>query len=154
MYVHVCVCVCVCVSALVHIWYVIMTNIRWFSVYLCSEYTSMCVDYLRCVTQNSTQTQDVINCPLSFSDITIQLADRALPAHRFVLVARSAHWNPTDDKLKNTASLDLTHLTPFVASCLIRWVYTDNVVLPSDQAAVIEMLSAANQYRLPQLKEK
>ena len=71
-----------------------------------------------------------------------------------MLAARSAHWKPNDDKLSETKVLDLRHLTPFVATIFIRWVYTDVIMLPSDQSAVIELLSASNKYRLPQLKEK
>lgn len=90
----------------------------------------------------------------SLSDISVQLSDRKLPAHKFILAARSDRWTPGDEKLSSTDSLDLSHLTPFVATILIRWVYTDAIMLPSDQSAVIELLSASNKYHLPQLKEK
>lgn len=84
----------------------------------------------------------------------MQLADRSIPAHRFVLASRSNQWSTSDDKLSNTDTLDFTHLTPFVAACLLRWVYMDTISMPSDQTAIIELLSAANKYRLPQMKEK
>lgn len=45
-------------------------------------------------------------------------------------------------------------MTSFVAAGMLRWVYTDSIILPSEQAAVIELLAAANKYRLNQLKEK
>ena len=84
----------------------------------------------------------------------IILKDRKIPGHRFVLAARSRHWSGQDETLASTAELDLSHMTPFVASSMLRWVYTDGVILPSEQAAMIEMLSAANKYHLGQLKEK
>lgn len=90
----------------------------------------------------------------SASDITIQLADRSFPGHRFVLATRSSSWSPADETLGSSDSLDLSHLSPHVAVLLLRWVYTDAVFLPSDQTAVIELLSATNQYQLTQLKEK
>lgn len=90
---------------------------------------------------------------LSCSDITITLRDRKIPAHRFVLVARSRHWNQ-DETLSSTSDLDLSHMTPFVAGSLVRWVYTDSIILPSDQMAIIELLAASNKYHLTQLKEK
>ena len=45
-------------------------------------------------------------------------------------------------------------MTPFVAVSLVRWVYTDMIVLPTDQDAVIELLAATNRYQLIPLKEK
>ena len=87
------------------------------------------------------------------SDIDIVLADRKMPGHRFVLAARSRRWNQ-DETLTSTSELDLSHMTPFVAGSMIRWVYTDSIILPSEQTAMIELLSAANKYHLPELKEK
>ena len=84
----------------------------------------------------------------------IILRDRKIPGHRFVLAARSRHWNEQDETLASTSELDFSHMTPFVASSMLRWVYTDSVILPSEQAAMIELLSAANKYHLSQLKEK
>ena len=96
-----------------------------------------------------------IICFVSYiSDIILQLSDRTIPAHRFVLNARSTQWNQSDENLLSTESLDLTHLTPYVASILIRWVYTDTIILPQEQSAIIELLSATNKYRLNELKEK
>ena len=87
------------------------------------------------------------------SDIDIVLADRRMPGHRFVLAARSRRWNQ-DETLTSTSELDLSHMTPYVAGSMIRWVYTDSIILPSDQTAMIELLSAANKYHLLELKEK
>ena len=82
------------------------------------------------------------------------LADRKMAGHRFVLAARSRHWNPKDETLSSTLELDFTHMTPFVAASMLRWVYTDSVVLPSEQSAIIELLGASNLYHLTHLKEK
>lgn len=82
------------------------------------------------------------------------LSDRTLCGHKLVLVARSRHWNNKDDNLSSTAQLDLSNMTPFVAVSLVRWVYTDVIVLPSDQDAIIELLAASNRYQLKPLKEK
>lgn len=76
-----------------------------------------------------------------------------MPGHKFVLAARSRHWSQ-DETLASTPELDFSYMTPFVAGSMIRWAYTDNIILPSEQTAMIEMLSAANKYRLTQLKEK
>ena len=77
-----------------------------------------------------------------------------MAGHRFVLAACSRQWNPKDETLSSTLELDLTHMTPFVAASMLRWVYTDSVVLPSEQSAIIELLGASNMYHLTHLKEK
>ena len=71
-----------------------------------------------------------------------------------ILCARSRNWSSADEDLLNAQTLDLTHLTSYVANIMLRWVYTDAVVMPSDQSATIELLSAANSYKLTHLKEK
>ena len=87
------------------------------------------------------------------SDINIILGDRKVTGHKFVLAARSRHWSQ-DETLASTSELDLSHMTPFVAGSMIRWVYTDSIILPSEQTAMIELLSASNKYHLAPLKEK
>ena len=82
------------------------------------------------------------------------LSDRTLCGHKFILVARSRHWSTNDETLSSTSQLDLSNMTPFVAVGLVRWVYTDVIVLPTDQDAVIELLAASNHYQLTPLKEK
>lgn len=89
-----------------------------------------------------------------FSDLTINLKDKTVQAHKMILCARSRYWLSSDEDLLSTDSLDLGHLSTNVASLLIRWVYTDSITMPSDQKAVIELLSAANLYQLKHLKEK
>ena len=89
----------------------------------------------------------------AFSDITVLLKDRKMFGHRFVLAARSRQWSK-DETLASTMELDLSHMTPYVAGTMLRWIYTDSIMLPSEQAAMIELLSASNLYNLQQLKEK
>lgn len=96
---------------------------------------------------------DLFDKPL-YSDLTIKLSDRTLCGHKFVLVARSRHWNTKDETLSTTTEIDLSNMTPFVAVSLVRWVYTDMIVLPSDQDAIIELLACSNLYQLLPLKEK
>ena len=91
---------------------------------------------------------------VAHSDISVVLADRKMAGHRFVLASRSRHWNPKDETLSSTSELDLSYMTPFVAASMLRWVYTDSIILPSEQSAVIELLGASNLYHLTQLKEK
>lgn len=114
---------------------------------LVSYFCSLCLFYYN-------ETYYFLLHSLAFSDISIQLSDRTFPGHRFVLATRSSHWSLSDETLNTTDTLDLSHLSPHVAVLLLRWVYTDAIFLPSDQTAIIELLSATNQYQLKQLKEK
>ena len=91
--------------------------------------------------------------PPTSSDITIVLGDRKVFGHRYVLAARSRSWSK-DETLTSTSELDLSHMTSYVAGLMLRWIYTDNITLPSEQGAMIELLSASNIYNLVQLKEK
>ena len=56
--------------------------------------------------------------------------------------------------MSHTKELDLTHLSPNVAMTIIKWVYTDQVQLPQDEAFVMETLVGAEKYKLLELKEK
>ena len=84
----------------------------------------------------------------------MKLSDKTFAGHKMILCSRSNSWVSKDEDLLNTSVLDLTHLTPYVANILIRWVYTDTISMPSDQTATIELLGAANMYQLPPLKQK
>ena len=105
-------------------------------------------------THTPTHTHTHTHTHTTHSDLTIMLSDRTLCGHKFVLVARSRHWSSKDDTLTSISQLDLSNMTPFMAISLVRWVYTDIIVLPTDQDAVIELLAASNRYQLTQLKEK
>ena len=71
-----------------------------------------------------------------------------------MLVSRSRQWNPKDEILSSTTEIDLSEMTQFVALSMLRWVYSDTIVMPSDHDAIIELLAASNRYQLTALKEK
>ena len=48
--------------------------------------------------------------------------DEKLPAHKFVLNARSTKWN-----LNNTNLLDWSHLPKDVGMAILSWIYNDQV---------------------------
>ena len=84
----------------------------------------------------------------------IKLADRQLPGHRLILGTRSSHWDSQDDRMSSTKEIDLSSLTPNVATTIMKWVYTNQVYLPQDEMFVIETLVGAERYKLTELKEK
>ena len=89
-----------------------------------------------------------------YSDVIIKLADRQMPGHRLILATRSSCWDNQDDRMSHTKEIDLSHLSPNVAVTIIKWVYTDQVQLPQDEAFVMETLVGAEKYKLIALKEK
>lgn len=89
-----------------------------------------------------------------YSDVILKLADRQLPGHRLILATRSSSWDHEDDRMSHTKELDLSHLSPNVAVAIIKWVYTNQVQLPQDEAFVMETLVGAEKYKLIELKEK
>ena len=50
--------------------------------------------------------------------------DEKLPAHKFVLNARSTKWN-----LNNTNLLDWSHLPKDVGMAILSWIYNDQVTI-------------------------
>ena len=59
----------------------------------------------------------------SCSDMEIILeGDEKLPAHKFVLNARSTKWNLNDTNL-----LDWSHLPKDVGMAILSWIYNDQV---------------------------
>ena len=59
----------------------------------------------------------------SCSDMEIILeGDEKLPAHKFVLNARSTKWN-----LNSTNLLDWSHLPKDVGMAILSWIYNDQV---------------------------
>ncbi len=108
--------------------------------------------YRYCIISNCVINITIIIC--YYSDIDVKLSDKTIGAHKMILCCRSNKWLPDDEELLNTTILDLTHLSPQVANILLRWVYTDTIVMPTVQSSTIELLSSANMYQLPQLKDK
>ena len=143
------VCACMCLRVCMHV-----------SVYVC-----LCVVFaiVRCVCSVYTYARMYMYVCASYvftshmtthSDVIIKLADRQMPGHRLILATRSSGWDHQDDRMSHTKELDLSHLSPNVAVTIIKWVYTDQVQLPQDEAFVTETLVGAEKYKLVELKEK
>uniref|UniRef100_A0A1L8DIW4 Ankyrin n=1 Tax=Nyssomyia neivai TaxID=330878 RepID=A0A1L8DIW4_9DIPT len=84
----------------------------------------------------------------TYSDIAVRFGEKSLPAHRFVLSARSEEWG--EEVLEGVNELDWSDLEGEVASALLRWIYTDVVDLQSD-ALALSLLRAAHRFKLPGL---
>ena len=74
--------------------------------------------------------------------------DEEIPAHKFVLKARSSKWNL---KTENNI-LDWTHLPNDVAQAMLIWMYNDQVtLLDKSDTFKLSLMKAAKSFDLPQL---
>ncbi|XP_055853313.1 rabankyrin-5 [Episyrphus balteatus] len=84
----------------------------------------------------------------TYSDLTIKLKGKSMPAHKFVLNARSEDWR--EEVLADATELDWTDLEEDIGFALLRWIYTDVVDLQHDRLA-LGLLRAAHKFKLPGL---
>ncbi|KAL7303079.1 hypothetical protein TKK_0004294 [Trichogramma kaykai] len=82
-----------------------------------------------------------------YSDITIELTNKNVPVHKFVLAARSDSWSSLAEK----SVLDWKHLDESIASVLLKWIYTDSV---SEDQLSLELMKAASSFGLTELMER
>ncbi|XP_014229483.1 rabankyrin-5 [Trichogramma pretiosum] len=82
-----------------------------------------------------------------YSDITIELTNKNVPVHKFVLAARSDSWSSLAEK----SVLDWKHLDESIASVLLKWIYTDSV---SEDKLSLELMKAASSFGLTELMER
>uniref|UniRef100_T1J2P3 BTB domain-containing protein n=1 Tax=Strigamia maritima TaxID=126957 RepID=T1J2P3_STRMM len=87
-----------------------------------------------------------------YSDMTVQLDGCQVRAHRFVLAARSDMWGVS--RLADVDNLDFTDIPYKVGSVMLKWVYTDEVEFKEGDAFILELMTAANRYKLTALIER
>jgi rabankyrin-5 len=84
----------------------------------------------------------------TYSDIQIRLKDKSMPAHKFVLNARSDEWR--EEVISNVDELDWSDLDADVGYSFLRWIYTDAVDLQQDSLA-LGLLRVSHRFKLPGL---
>ncbi|KDR22440.1 Ankyrin repeat and FYVE domain-containing protein 1, partial [Zootermopsis nevadensis] len=84
-----------------------------------------------------------------YSDMKVKLNGRLIPAHRFVLAARSEHWGVPS--LGNVDCLDWSDLIPEVGTAMLKWVYTDQVDFSRGDSFTLDLMRTANIYKLEDL---
>ncbi|XP_076107100.1 rabankyrin-5-like isoform X1 [Mytilus galloprovincialis] len=88
-----------------------------------------------------------------YSDIIIHLqGSQQIYGHRFVLAARSDYWGLPD--LSSVKELDLTDIKYEVANALMKWVYTDEIDIKTDDVFLLELLRVATRFKLKVLQER
>lgn len=83
-----------------------------------------------------------------YSDLTIKLKEKTMPAHKFVLNARSEEWR--EEILADKLELNWSDMDEDIGFALLRWIYTDVVDLQHDRLA-LGLLRAAHKFKLPGL---
>uniref|UniRef100_A0A336L854 CSON005819 protein n=1 Tax=Culicoides sonorensis TaxID=179676 RepID=A0A336L854_CULSO len=84
----------------------------------------------------------------TYSDITIKLKDKSIPAHKFVLNARSEEWR--EEVILDLQELDWSDLEADVGYALLRWIYTDVIDLQQDSLA-LALIKVSHRFKLPGL---
>ncbi|XP_057341018.1 rabankyrin-5 [Microplitis mediator] len=84
-----------------------------------------------------------------YSDLTIKLVNNELPAHKFVLNARSDFWS--ESSLANISVLDWSYLDGDAGSILLKWIYTSTV---EKENLTLELMKAASNFQLKELVEQ
>ncbi|KAK9304700.1 hypothetical protein QLX08_004104 [Tetragonisca angustula] len=84
-----------------------------------------------------------------YSDVIIKLKDQEIPAHKFVLSARTDFFS--DSVLSEVTILDWSCLEPNVGLVLLKWIYTGKV---SQENLTLDLMKAASNFQLMELVEQ
>lgn len=85
------------------------------------------------------------------SDMVVKLKDDTMPAHRFVLAARSEYWHNQYVQDTDFNELDLSDVDSLVGSSIIKWIYTGQFDKIGDEQYTFGVLVAARKFKLSQL---
>lgn len=88
-------------------------------------------------------------CQHRYSDISIKLIDQEIPAHKFVLSARSDFFS--DAALVEKTILDWSSLNSAVALVLLKWIYTGKI---SQEHLTLDLMKAAAGFQLSDLVDQ
>nr|XP_034176394.1 rabankyrin-5 isoform X1 [Osmia lignaria] len=83
-----------------------------------------------------------------YSDVTIKLKDQEIPAHKFILSARTDFFS--DPMIAEATTLDWTHLDPNVGLVLLKWIYMGKV---GQENLTVDLMKAASSFQLTELVE-
>ncbi|CAK9807015.1 Ankfy1 [Anthophora quadrimaculata] len=84
-----------------------------------------------------------------YSDITIKFSNHVMPAHKFILSARTDFFS--DSLLREKTILDWSYLDPNVGLVLLKWMYTGKVL---QQNITLDVMKAASNFQLSELVEQ
>ena len=84
-----------------------------------------------------------------YSDVTIKLMDHEMPAHKFVLSARTDFFS--DSILSEITTLDWSHLDSNVGLALLKWIYTGKV---AQENLTLDLMKGASNFQLLELVEQ
>lgn len=84
-----------------------------------------------------------------YSDITIKLRDQEIPAHKFILSARTDFFS--ESILTEVTILDWTNLEPNVGLILLKWIYTGKVL---QENLTLDLMKAASNFQLLDLVDQ
>ncbi|KAF3421180.1 hypothetical protein E2986_08653 [Frieseomelitta varia] len=89
-----------------------------------------------------------------YSDVIIKLKDQEIPAHKFVLSARTDFFSDSvlsEVTILEIHPLDWSCLEPNVGLVLLKWIYTGKV---SQENLTLDLMKAASNFQLMELVEQ
>ena len=84
-----------------------------------------------------------------FSDLTIKLKNGVFNAHRLILYARGDNWSTTP--LSQISTLNWEHIDAEISIAILKWVYTFEIDLPSNEEFVLNLMKNAGSFKLKNL---
>uniref|UniRef100_A0A915C437 Ankyrin repeat and FYVE domain-containing protein 1 n=1 Tax=Parascaris univalens TaxID=6257 RepID=A0A915C437_PARUN len=85
-----------------------------------------------------------------YSDITIHCDGHQLRGHRFVIASRTDYWND----LSMIDRIELKDIPYSVGCTVLKWMYTDRLDAHLGDVMLMDILSAAIEYRLMELRQR
>ncbi|VDM51192.1 unnamed protein product, partial [Toxocara canis] len=85
-----------------------------------------------------------------YSDITIHCDGHQLRGHRFVIAARTDYWSD----LSMADRIELKDVSYSVGCTLLKWIYTDRLDANLGDTMIMDILAAAIEYRLEELRQR
>ena len=76
-----------------------------------------------------------------YSDVIIKLKNQEIPAHKFILSARTDFFS--EGTLSEVTILDWTYLEPKIGLILLKWIYTGKV---PQENLTLELMKAASNF--------
>ncbi|XP_076282442.1 rabankyrin-5 [Lasioglossum baleicum] len=84
-----------------------------------------------------------------YSDVTVKLMGQEIPAHKFILSARTDFFS--DSVLAEVNTLDWTYLDTNIGLLLLKWIYTGKI---SQENLTMDLMKAASNFQLIELVDQ
>lgn len=92
-----------------------------------------------------------------FSDVTLIIDGKSIPAHKCLLAARSGKFKMMLDASmveQNSSEITIETSKPILMASIIDWIYSSEIDFPEVTSDIFELILLADEYLLDDLKRK